>query len=193
MTTPISAAFQAPGDGCQITFRAALEALSRPGRTQTVMAPAETPAGTSAAAYALLLSLTDHHTPVWLAEPQGPLARALRFHTGCPITADPATASFALLHPGTGPALTDFPVGNDRSPERSATLILDVERLDQGPPRQLRGPGIAATETLCCAAVDERFLSAWRANQARFPAGVDVFLTAERSVVGLPRTTVIDS
>jgi alpha-D-ribose 1-methylphosphonate 5-triphosphate synthase subunit PhnH len=193
MNTPISAGFQAPVDGCQITFRAALEALSRPGRTQTVAPPAETPVGTSAAAYALLLSLTDHHTPVWLAEPQGPLAQALRFHTGCPITADPAAASFALLHPSMGPALTDFPAGDDHGPERSATLIVEVERLDQGASRQLRGPGIATTQTLLCAALDQRFLSAWHTNQARFPAGVDVFLTAGRSIVGLPRTTVIES
>lgn len=192
MSALISAGFGEPVHDSQATFRAALEALSRPGRIQSVTSPVETPPGTSAAAYALLLSLADHQTPVWLRDTSHPLANALRFHTGCLITDEPATATFALLRAGSGPALADFALGDDETPERSTTLIIEVGSLSEGATRRLSGPGIEAVHTLRCSALSERFLADWRTNNARFPAGVDAFLTAGETLVGLPRTTRID-
>ncbi len=193
MSALISAGFDEPIHDSQATFRAALGALSRPGRIQRTAPPAETPPGIDSAAYALLLSLADHQTPVWLPDTEQALADALRFHTGCPITDDPATATFALFHVGAGPALAEFALGDDQAPERSSTLIAQVASLSEGPVLHLSGPGIETTHTLHCPAVDDAFLAEWRANNARFPAGVDLFLVAGDALVGLPRTTRIEA
>jgi alpha-D-ribose 1-methylphosphonate 5-triphosphate synthase subunit PhnH len=193
MSTRISAGFEQPVHDSQAAFRAALEALSRPGRVQDVVSPLEAPAAIGSATYALLLTLADHQTPVWLPPTEQALADSLRFHTGCPVVDTPGAAAFALVHAGSGPELAAFAAGDDETPERSTTLIIEVESLIEGPAHRLTGPGIAQAHTLHCPALDEHFLIQWDANRMRFPAGVDVFLTAGEQLLGLPRTTRIES
>ena len=67
-------------------FRAALEAMARPGRIETV-AGAAPPAPASSAAGALLLTLCDPETPLHLAGRwDGPALRDwVRFHCGAPL------------------------------------------------------------------------------------------------------------
>jgi len=166
-------------------FRAALRALSRPGEIVT-LAGATPPAPLSPAAGALLLTLADHDTPLWLAP--GLNTTALRqwiaFHTGAPMAAR-GDARFAL-----GPwdallPLTDFAVGTPEYPDRSATLI--VEGGLSGTPCTLSGPGIAATATLPLPDP-----AAFRANRALFPLGLDFFLTDGGRVAGVPRSTRVE-
>ena len=93
----------APAAGrAQATFRAVLEALSRPGRVCRLPAGAAGAPGNPWAA-ALLLTLLDHETALWVAPPPGaaagpapaPLATYLRQRTGARLVAL-EDAGFAL-------------------------------------------------------------------------------------------------
>src|SRR5581483_9942590 len=83
----------APRDA-QRVFRLVLDAMARPGRVVEI-GLAQAPEGLSPAAAALLLTLADSDTPVWLDAASAGAASWLRFHCGCPLTAEPAAARFA--------------------------------------------------------------------------------------------------
>lgn len=166
-------------------FRAAMEAMARPGRIE-VAAGAAPPAPLSVAAGVLLLTLADPTTPVHLApshdteEVRGWLA----FHTGAPLV-EPEKAVFAL---GTWAALpvARLPVGTPEYPDRSATLIVEMAALAAEGAR-LTGPGVRGTSHLSLPEI-----AAFRANRALFPLGFDTFLTCGDRLAALPRSTVVE-
>lgn len=195
MTDTLLAGFSDTTLDSQRAFRAALDALSRPGRIVTMpgLLPDGAPAPLMPAAAALALALFDYETPVWLDEAADtPAVRDwLRFHCGCPLVADKAQARFALLA-GTPEALTGFDTGTDAYPDRSATLIRQVESLSAGPAYRLSGPGIAQEELLRINKMNDGFVPDWQRNAKLFPRGLDLFLVAGNLLAGLPRTTRID-
>ena len=124
----LSPGFSDPGIESQRLFRRLMEATARPGRIETAADGPAPPEGVSRAAGAVLLTLCDQETPLWLA-PR--LARAeaagwLRFHCGSPVTDRAAEAAFALAGPDDLPALADFSMGDPKYPDRSTTLVLDL-------------------------------------------------------------------
>ena len=167
-------------------FRAALDALARPGTIVTVRGAAP-PAPLSAAAGVLLLTLADTTTPLHLAgDADCPAVRGwLSFHTGAPIVpaerAVFAVGTWAALQP-----LDRFPVGLPAYPDRSATLIVEMPELAAAGAR-LTGPGIRGEARLSLPDV-----AAFQANRALFPLGLDFFLTCGDRLAGLPRTTITE-
>jgi alpha-D-ribose 1-methylphosphonate 5-triphosphate synthase subunit PhnH len=123
-------AFADPVLDAQRGFRAALKALAGPGLIQTLQA---TPSleGLAPATYALCLALLDVDTPLWLAPSfDTPLIRAnLAFHCGCPLTANREDARFALLAADDLLDLSGFDHGNDRYPDQSCTLLVQLPKL----------------------------------------------------------------
>jgi alpha-D-ribose 1-methylphosphonate 5-triphosphate synthase subunit PhnH len=179
--------FPEPVADAQRTFRYVLHALAHPGTAVVCGAATPTVPGTMPATAALLLALTDHETPVWGASPAA--AAWLRFHTGAPAAADPGDAAFAVLRAGSDmPRLAAFEAGGDLSPERSATLLIELPGLSEGPPMRWYGPGIQTPRTMRLAGLPDGFWRDWRENHARFPSGVDVLFICADRVVGLPRT-----
>ncbi|MFT4150290.1 MAG: phosphonate C-P lyase system protein PhnH [Paracoccaceae bacterium] len=186
MTAILTGGFAEPAVQSAQAFRAVLEAMARPGRIFTV-AGATPPAPLSVAAGVVLLTLTDGTTPLHLAGAAD--CEAVRgwiaFHTGAPLVSA-GQAQFAL---GTWQALTPvarFPVGEPSYPDRSATLIVEVGRLEAQGPR-LTGPGI---ETEARLSLPET--AAFRANRALFPLGFDTILTCGDRLAALPRTTHVE-
>ena len=119
--------------------------MARPGSVQRIAAVTGTPVTMMHGAAALALTLFDHDTPLWLdpamsATPD--VERWLKFHTSAPIVADASISDFALIaDPSALPALDSFAFGTPEYPDRSTTLILQVESLTDGPALELRGPG----------------------------------------------------
>jgi alpha-D-ribose 1-methylphosphonate 5-triphosphate synthase subunit PhnH len=184
--------FADPTTGAQAAFRCALQALSRPGEAVACAAPAPRVPGLMPATAALLLALTDHETPVWWGAPEP--SRWLRFHTGAPPAASEADASFAVFALGVPvPALAGLRQGGDASPERSATLLIELPSFHGGPPVRWTGPGLRETRAMRLEGLPARFWTQWRDNHARFPSGVDVLFVCADEVVGLPRTTAATS
>lgn len=175
--------FDDPAFGSQAAFRAALQALSRPG----------TIVECERAAYSLCLALLDQDTRLWLSPAAQAFGPSLRFHTGCVVVSDAATADFLLIAKiQEMPPLESLAVGSDEAPHRSATLMVEVGELADDGGWKLSGPGIPGDARLRVPALGERFLEAWQANGRRFPRGVDAFLCSGGRVCGLPRTTRIE-
>jgi alpha-D-ribose 1-methylphosphonate 5-triphosphate synthase subunit PhnH len=171
----------------QACFRAVLEAMSRPGRVLTAPALPELPPGLSPAAAAVLLTLADADTPLRLAA--GAQAEAfIRFHCGARLV-DAARAAF-VLDPAAG--LLALDAGTEEEPERGATLILDVESLEEGTGWRLTGPGIRDAHHLRVTGAPSGFVQDWATNRKRFPRGVDVILCAGDRLAALPRTVAIE-
>ena len=172
-------------DGAR-AFRAALQAMARPGRIETVTG-AVPPPPASPAAGALLLTLCDSATPLHLAPSHDTEAVRgwITFHTGAPFTG-PETAMFAL---GSWEALNPvsrFSVGTAEYPDRGATLIVEVAALSAAG-ATLTGPGI---ETEAQLSLPET--AAFAANRRRFPLGFDTYLTCGDRLAGLPRSTRVE-
>lgn len=190
----------APGFGqpqldAQRVFRQALQAMSRPGQILSVDRLPAPPAPLHPAAAALGLTLLDLETPVWLSEDlRGTAADYLAFHTGAPRTTDLDAASFVIVGNGVQlPDLSQIALGDAEYPERSATLIIQVERLRAAPGRRLRGPGIRGHSDVAIDGLADAFWEALALNRKRFPLGFDAFLVARDSVLGLPRTLILDN
>lgn len=182
--------FDDPVSGAQTVFRSTLHALSHPGRVVELDAPCGVPAGLSPAMTAVLLTLADGDAPLWLPPGvSGDVARFLRFHTGCRVMGRPGTAVFVAIPAGLEmPVLADLHPGEPDYPDRSATVILEVQSLRDGLPYELSGPGIAHTQALRVRGLPAGFVAQWQANHLRFPLGVDVLLTCGTLLCGLPRT-----
>lgn len=193
MNTPLAPGHADPVHDAQRAFRAALDALARPGRRTTLPArDAGLPLG--AAVAQMLLTLTDETTPVWWQQPSARLADWLRFHTGADLAPSPAGAAFAVITQLRRlPPLADFASGTPEFPERSTTLLIEVPSLDVGATFELSGPGIRERQRVRIDGLPARFWSEWQANGARFPQGVDLLLCCGRDLIGLPRTTRVRS
>lgn len=167
-------------------FRAALDALSRPGTICTV-AGAAPPAPLSVAAGVLLLTLCDATTPVHLAGVHdcAALRDWITFHIGAPLVGA-SDASFAV---GDWPALQSvarFSIGTPDYPDRSATLIVELAGLSANGAR-LTGPGIEHQARLSLPET-----AAFQENHKMFPMGFDCFLTVGNQLAGLPRSTRVE-
>lgn len=177
----------------QSTFRSVMEAMARPGSVQHVTASVGAPAAVMCGTAAIALTLFDHDTPIWL-DPQmsdtAEVGKWLKFHSGTPVVADPSVCSFALV--GDAAALPDlgrFSFGSNEYPDRSTTLILQVESLTRGNEYRLCGPGIDGTAVLRATILSPDLFERLAVNEALFPRGIDVVLVADDAVVAIPRTT----
>ncbi|HEY6831938.1 MAG TPA: phosphonate C-P lyase system protein PhnH [Pseudolabrys sp.] len=174
----------------QAAFRAVMEAFARPGEIRTLRQVAA-PAPLAPATAALVQALADYETPVWL-DPAFADASAvsgwIRFHTGAPIVKDARDATFALIaDPLALPDFASFAVGTEDYPDRSTTLIVQVDRFE-GPALTLSGPGIKGTRSLAAAPLPDDFADRLQANRELFPRGVDLVLVAGAQVAALPRS-----
>jgi alpha-D-ribose 1-methylphosphonate 5-triphosphate synthase subunit PhnH len=177
----------------QATFRSVMDAMARPGSVQRVSAVSGAPAAMMRGTAAIALTLFDHDTPLWL-DPQmagtSDVAKWLKFHTGAPVIADPSICSFALIgEPRALPALDRFAFGSNEYPDRSTTLVLQVESLTRGPTLELRGPGIDGTAVVQAAVQPADLFERLAINAALFPRGIDVVLVHDDAIVAVPRTT----
>ena len=177
----------------QSTFRSVMDALARPGSVQRIVATSGAPSPVMRGAAAIALTLFDHDTPIWLdAAMSGTsdVTKWLKFHTGAPVIADSSICSFALFGDARSlPALDRFAFGSNEYPDRSTTLILQVESLTEGSQFELRGPGIDGTAALQAMIQPTDLFDRLAINAALFPRGIDVVLVADDAIVAIPRTT----
>ena len=195
MTTiaEMPAGFADKGLSAQSTFRSVMDAMARPGSVQRVVASVGTPSSVMRGTAAIALTLFDHDTPIWLDSRMSEtteVAKWLKFHSGAPVVMDSSICSFALI--GDADALPDldrFAFGSNEYPDRSTTLILQVESLTQGRQYELRGPGIDGTAVLRATIEPKDLFERLAINAALFPRGIDVVLVADDAMIAIPRTT----
>lgn len=182
--------FRDPVLGAQRCFRALLMAMSEPGTVRRLQEPVDAPRGLAPASAQLLLTMADFETTVWLTpDIDATATRWVRFHTGAPMARESSGAGFAVLDGGADlPLLSAFDPGEDRYPDRSATLLIQCEALEGGRPVQLSGPGIRDRITIAPRGLRRSFWQEFAANGERYPLGVDMVLVAGNGIIGLPRT-----
>jgi alpha-D-ribose 1-methylphosphonate 5-triphosphate synthase subunit PhnH len=182
--------FAAPVADAQACFRAVLDAMSHPGRILPAGAGLQPPAPLAPATAAVLLTLADTDTPVWLAPGLQSATDWMLFHCGAPLS-PAAQASFAVCLDL--PPLDQFDWGSHDGPETSATVILQLASFDAGPRLRLSGPGLRQPETSRLGALPADFAARWAANRAAFPRGVDLILCAGGQLAALPRTLIVEA
>jgi alpha-D-ribose 1-methylphosphonate 5-triphosphate synthase subunit PhnH len=214
----IEGGFATPVFDAQAVFKAVMDAMARPGTVVAIKALASPPEPLSASAAAVALTLCDHDTPLWLDSQLAESAAVyswLGFHTGAPLVDVPGQAAFALAaSPARLPPLANFAQGSQEYPDRSTTIILQVNALssdagaaphpyplpasgERGSPAfarclVLEGPGIQTTASLVVSPLPPSFIEQWQENRARFPRGIDLILAAPNAVACLPRSVRIE-
>ncbi|MGY4827066.1 phosphonate C-P lyase system protein PhnH [Sphaerotilaceae bacterium SBD11-9] len=179
----------------QSLFRSVLDALSRPGRLQTLDASdgLQAPAPLSRGLTALLLTLLDTETSLHLAGPLASEAAWLycRFHTGVQ-PAELTQADFVATRAADA-SLDGLRLGSDEMPQHGATLIVDTHSLahERGSGLRLTGPGIAHEQRIGLCGLPRAFWQQRIAMQPLFPRGVDLLLVCGSQLIGVPRSTLV--
>jgi alpha-D-ribose 1-methylphosphonate 5-triphosphate synthase subunit PhnH len=177
----------------QSTFRSVMEAMARPGSVQQVVAAVGAPGPMMLGTAAIALTLFDHDTPIWLdakMSETSEVTKWLKFHSGAPVIEDSSICHFAVIgNAGALPDLSRFAFGTNEYPDRSTTLILQVDSLKHGSSFQLRGPGIDGTAILRAMIEPRDLFQRLAINETLFPRGIDVVLVSGASIVAIPRTT----
>lgn len=192
-TAAFAGGFAEPVYDAQSVFKSVMDGMARPGTIQTAVPDIAPPAPLGAAAGAIALTLCDHETPIWLSASisKSGVPAWLSFNTGAPLT-DKLEARFAFIEKGAMLAsLGQFAPGTQEYPDRSATVILEIDDLEGGKELALTGPGIKSLQMIAPVGLPETFIRLWNDNRALFPRGIDLILTAGRRFVCLPRTTKI--
>ena len=190
-TDTILPGFARPATDSQRTFRAILDAMSRPGRIYVACGALAPQAALHPATAAAALTLLDFETPLWTDLPEDAPERAwLQFHCGAPLTEREEDADFALItRPEAMPPLERFKMGTEREPHRSATVILQIPGLAERGGKAFSGPGIEAVHHLDPRGVPDHFWESRKRNLSLFPLGVDVLFTSNDKIAAMPRTT----
>jgi len=183
--------FADPVEQAQATFRAVLDAMARPGTLQRAGQGLTPPAPLDPATAAVLLTLVDHDTALWLDAATAPGRDWIAFHCGAGFAAAAGDAAFALALEL--PDLASLSPGTHEQPETAATLILQVGSLTEGTRYRLRGPGLQAASHLSVRGLPADFVALWQSNRAGFPLGVDLVLCAGTSLAALPRSVTVEA
>lgn len=185
--------FANPVQSSQVVFRSVMNAMAKPGSVHAIAETVKAPSVMMPATAAVALALFDHDTPIWLDQDfsgEADVASWLRFQTGAPLTGESSDAAFALIAKGAWlPDFETFSLGTPEYPDRSTTLVVQVETLHAGDEFTLSGPGIQGTSSLRASALPQDFVARMQANRALFPLGVDLLLISGSDLVALPRST----
>lgn len=189
----------------QQSYRLVLDAMSRPGQVVQVADQAvkvNDAESISAATALLAFMLLDTDTSFALVGGQ---------HFHCDQAAEAAAwinqrtyarmtaiheAHFLFILNGTDPllaaqALSEANVGTLLNPHESATVIIEVQKIESGPVYMFRGPGILDTSAVRID-VNWDWLAIRNRLNREYPLGVDLVLVdAEHHLIGIPRTTQI--
>jgi alpha-D-ribose 1-methylphosphonate 5-triphosphate synthase subunit PhnH len=174
----------APTQSAQ-AFRKIMNVMAKPGVIEnlTIAVP---PKPLSPAMGTLLLTLCDAQTPIFLTgEYNSPAVREwITFHCNAPFT-DAVACMFVVGDWSSLQPLDQYPIGTSEYPDRSATLVIEVDELKpQG--YKLYGPGIKTTSQLSLPSLD-----AFQRNSMLFPLGLDFYFTCGEKIAALPRTTKV--
>jgi len=178
--------FADPVGEAQASFRAVLDAMSRPGTLHAVGGGLTPPAPLDPATAAVLLTLVDGETALAMDGAFAPAAPWIAFHCGTAPDAPAATAEFVLA--AALPVLAGLPSGTDEEPESSATIILQVPALGRGREYAIAGPGLARPARFPAEGLPADFVARWAANHALYPRGIDLILCAGTTLAALPRS-----
>jgi len=190
--------FSQPVRDAQQAFRMLLKVMSEPGVIRSLrQAPGIDPL--APAGVSVLLALCDQTTSVWLAPVfnSAAIRTNLNFHAGAPVVSEAAEADFVMSTPGQLPPLAQLKAGEAEYPDRSCTLVVQLEQLDTEAGGELieldlRGPGIPGRRRMYVSQPGSELLNYLTERPHPFPLGLDLILVCGERVAAIPRTTVVE-
>lgn len=174
-------------------FRAVLDAMSHPGTMQNQLTNLHPPAPLLSTCAAVILTLVDNDTPLWLApELMGvDVIQYLKFHTGATLVENASDAAFAVFLASDIPDLNQFQSGTAEYPDRSATMIIQIDGGGDASPINLSGPGIKHRQEFSAPGLDGEFWRKVRSNNSKFPLGLDFVFCLPEGIAACPRSSAI--
>ncbi len=167
--------------------------MSRPG-TVGALPQSDLISGLWGSALVVLQCLLDHEVTFCVeADEASPREQLLRRTGARTAPLDEATFVLADAAHATA-AIQGAREGDLESPERSATVVVQVAAVGSGPLRvALSGPGIEAVTHLEVTGLETAAFLALRERNGTFPTGIDLVLVDSAGrVVCLPRSTRIE-
>lgn len=176
----------------QAIFRAALQALARPGRVYKLPQVRDFPRAEARYAYAVLAALADHEVSICVTGATEAEATFASLGTGARLAAV-AEADYVLALEDDATVPASLKRGELEVPEGGATLIARVEQLGAGPLcLLLAGPGVLNAGELSVTGLSTETIGARNVACASYPLGIDVFLVdPDGRMAGIPRTTIL--
>lgn len=196
MATQFTGGFTAPPIESAEIFRSVLTAMSRPGTPVDLNCSVRPPSPLSVETAAVLLTLCDADTPLWVAPDLAAesVLDWLRFHTSAPLVEVAAKAAFAAVSPASPlESVCELSIGTPEYPDRAATVILQLSRLGTESTLALTGPGIESAAWLDASDLPSSVLPVIDRNRQLYPLGIDLLITAPGKVVGVPRSSAVGS
>lgn len=164
-------------------FRAALEALARPGERYPIRPLFSSPL--LAMASVLLYGETSYF---YEGKADFELVRAI---SGA-AKRGAAEADYLFADAPEQTLIERARAGSGESPEQGTTLIFMVDAAQGSTPVRLSGPGINGVKEISLP-LSSACIAARRSKNAYFPLGIDILLLdQENKVLGIPRTTAIE-
>ena len=158
-------------------FRTVMTAMARPGRMLDLAPCPEAEGACLPASLAIIATLCDYQTPVYLGQglDAGAVQQRIRFETGAPLTREPGEAAMALVTAGTlREAMIHFARGTHEYPDRSTTVVVQLPVEGTGTARSLRSDRVIVIvivivivdEVSRCETVEVRLVHLGRGRQS---------------------------
>ncbi|WP_042477247.1 phosphonate C-P lyase system protein PhnH [Bacillus ndiopicus] len=176
----------------QRAFRTLLNCFARPG-TAGKLENNYTVNGLYAETATICMSLLDGEVSFQTANKHREINQSVHAITGCQIKSL-EQADFIIIPHGTEQqqllkAIELAKVGDLIDPQKSATIIIELDEIAPTITAQLTGPGIKTVEHIELA-VGKELLALRTSKNKEFPLGIDcIFIERSGRVIALPRTT----
>lgn len=178
----------------QAVYSTIMSAMSEPAKMFALKKYCDGPTSLFPTTAGIALTLFDNDTYILHASAQQDAQEWIRFHCGAPITQDENHADYAIVSQQTDSInFLSLSIGTPEFPERSTTVIFEVESFGSGRSFEARGPGIAGTTTFSVKGIHEKWQEIVTNNEGLFPQGLDCILVSSESILCLPRTTRLRS
>ena len=173
----------------QQVYRRLVNASSRPGHTENIAEEVKNYSDFSEAALLTAMTLFDNEISFFSQDKT--MRKELRVLTGGIPNKDYTTADFIVSKEADLKEVffTEAMNGILISPEKSATLIIDIDSIGEGTEYRLRGPGIKEATNIKLS-LGSRWMELRNEICKEFPLGIDLILTdKQNNLVIIPRTT----
>ena len=175
----------------QEAFHLILQATANPGKKVKFMNHNYSQKDLHISSVNIIFTLLDLDTNVFIQSAQeNIISNFIKLHTGSPITKNKIESDFAIITHG-DLDFDSFNDGLDQYPDKSTTLIIQIQSMSEGEDFVLSGPGIKISNQITLRGIPHNFKEKINSNSSKFPRGVDIFLTCNDELISLPRTIKI--
>jgi len=182
----------------QDAFRVLMDCLARPGKINSLANPGFTPPqGLYSYSMLILITLLDGETSFTVLPFNEPWIDYIQHNTGG-RTSDALGAGYVLADgPIDIPDIEKVNRGDLLSPEKGATLLFQVDKIEESPRPsstgiRLQGPGVNGVCDVYISGINPSHWLRLRQLNREFPLGADVFLIAvDGRVIGIPRSSIL--